>query len=525
MSEDLFEREREPPPLPLVARVDGRAAPSLPLIDRAQSADPLPAPVAGPPRLASALRPEFVRVAVAVGLTLYLVRALSPAHYGVFVLAGSIAGLAGFPVVDALGLGVGGLLSDHASTPDRVRHATALAFRVALPIAVVVGLAVAAAAGTIARAYGFPALAWPLRWAGLAIVAGCALRVLQTAAAGLRGGRVAGALVVGEAVLELVATVGFVVAGAGVSGAAAARPLAYAAAAAVGAALVFATGRRRGAGVRAERDPDLSVGALVRSTGGASAVGLVWTAVVPVQAILIGAISGAPAVGSLGAEVRLLTPIASISVIAALVYLRRAARGAPDSEAHRTLKWSIVASGLLVAPSIVWASPISAGLLGSGHPGSAAILRWLAVYAFIAAPTAVLSVIDSRAGGAGRWALVAVVLGYSELVGYAAIRAFGVTGAAITIDGFVLATLSLLLLASSTRSVFDRRAALLTVLRTVLAAAAMAAVLLAAGTERLSTVGWLAGAVGGIAAFGAVLLVAGEISLTGIGRRRATSPV
>jgi O-antigen/teichoic acid export membrane protein len=526
MGEDLFEREREPPPLPLVARVDAAAPPSLPLVDRARSADPVAAPVvAKPPRLAPAVRPELVRVAVAVGLTLYLVRALSPAHYGVFVLAGSIAGLAGFPVVDALGLGVARLLSDHGSSPDRVRQATALALRIALPIAVVVGLAVAVAAGTIARAYGFPALAWPLRWAGLAIIAGCALRALQMAAAGLRGGRVAGVLVVGEAVLELVATVGFVVAGAGVSGAAAARPLAYAAAAALGAALVFATGRRRGATVRAERDPDLSVGALVRSAGGASAVGLVWTAVVPVQAILIGAISGAPAVGSLGAEVRLLTPIASISVVAALVYVRRAVGGAPDSEARRTLKWSIVASGLLVAPCIVWASPISAGLLGSGHPGSAAILRWLAVYAFLAAPTAVLSVIDSRVGGAGRWALVAVVLGYAELVGYAAIRAFGVAGAAVTIDGFVLATLLLLLLASSTRSVFDRRAALLTAARTVLAAAAMAAVLLAAGTERLSTVGWLAGAVGGVAAFAAVLLVAGEISLTRIGRRRATSPV
>ncbi len=86
------------------------------------------------------------------------------------------------------------------------------------------------------------------------------------------------------------------------------------------------------------------------------------------------------------------------------------------------MKWSIVASGLLVAPSIVWASPISAGLLGPGYPGSAAILRWLAVYAFVAGPTAVLSVVDARAGGAARWALVVVVLGFSELVGYAAIR-------------------------------------------------------------------------------------------------------
>ena len=45
----------------------------------------------------------------------------------------------------------------------------------------------------------------------------------------------------------------------------------------------------------------------------------------------------------------------------------------------------------------------------------------------------------------------------------------------------------------------------------------MAAVLLAAGTERLSTVGWVAGTVGGVAAFAAVLLVAGEISLAGAG--------
>ena len=145
------------------------------------------------------------------------------------MLAGSIAGLVGYPVVEALGLGVALLLSDRPSSPERVRRATAVALRAALPIAVVLGLATAGTAGVIAQAYGFPALGWPLRWAGLAIIAACALRILQAAAAGLSRGRVAGALVVGEAVLELVTTVGFVVAGAGVSGAAAARPLSYAA--------------------------------------------------------------------------------------------------------------------------------------------------------------------------------------------------------------------------------------------------------------------------------------------------------
>jgi O-antigen/teichoic acid export membrane protein len=518
MSEDLFQGDREPPPF---FGDDEPAPPPLPLIGPRQRPGPdAAAVVAQRPQLARALPPEVVRVAVAVGLTLYLVRVLSPSHYGVFVLAGSIAGLAGYPVGEPLGLGVARLLSDAPFSSERARRATAVALRAALPIAVVLGLAVVAAAGAVAQAYGFPALGWPLRWAGLAIIAACALRILQAATVGLSGGRVAGALVIGEAGLELVATVGFVVAGAGVSGAAAARPVAYAVAAALGAGLVLATGRRRRARMRTGQDHDLDARELARSTGGASATGLVWAAVVPVQAILIGALSGAPAVGSLGAEVRLLTPIASISAAAALVYVRRAAAGVRDhrSEARRTLKWSIVASGLLVAPSIVWASPISAGLLGADHPGAAAILRWLAVYAFAAGPIAVLSVIDgSRVSGAAGSALVLVALGYSALVGYAAILTFGVVGGAMTVDGLALAVLAVHLLASSTQIVFDRRAALLTASRTALAAAAMAAVLLAAGTERLSTVGWLAGAVGGVAAFAAVLLVAGEISLAGIG--------
>ncbi len=118
----------------------------------------------------------------------------------------------------------------------------------------------------------------------------------------------------------------------------------------------------------------------------------------------------------------------------------------------------------------------------------------------------------------GRWALVIVALGYAEFVGKAAILTFGVAGAAMTVDGVALAALAVHLLASSTQAVFDRRAALFTALRTGLAAAAMAAVLLAAGTERLSTVGWLAGSIGGVAAFTAVLLVAGEISLSEIRR-------
>jgi hypothetical protein len=520
MREELFRRDREPPPpLPLVGSDDEPAVPSLPPTAERELPDlVITAVVAQPPRLARALRPELLRVAVAVGLTLYLVRTLSPSHYGVFVLAGSIAGLVGYPVVEALGLGVARVLSDRPSSPERVRRATAVVLRAVLPIAVVLGLATAAAAGVIAQAYGFPALGWPLRWAGLAIIAGCALRTLQAAGAGLSGGRVAGVLVIGEAVLELVTTVGLVIAGAGVSGAAAARPLSYAAVAGLGVWLVFATRRRRAPTTRARQDHELSPRAFARSAGRASMTGLAWAVVVPVQAILIGAHIGASAVGSFGAEVRLLTAVASISAAAALVCLWRASAGVQDtnSEALRTLKWSIVASGLLVAPSVVWASPISAGLLGPGHPGSAATLRWLAVYAFVAAPIAVMSVIDRPPrGGAGTWASVVVAAGYSALVGSVAILSFGVAGAAITVDGLALTAVAAQLQASSGQTVFDRRAALLTALRTVLAAGAMAAVLLAAGTGHVSTVGWVAGSVGGVAAFTAVLLVTGEISLGG----------
>jgi O-antigen/teichoic acid export membrane protein len=518
MGEESFRRDEPPSLLPLIVRDDEPVESSLPSTDEPELAGRVAgAAVAQSPRLARALRPELVRVAVAVGLTIYLVRVLSPSHYGVFVLAGSIAGLVGYPVVEALAPGVARLLSDRPPSPELVRRATAVALRAALPIAVVLGLATAAAAGLIAQAYGFPALGWPLRWAGLAIIAACALRILQAAAAGLSSGRVAAVLVISEAALELATTIGLVVAGAGVSGAAVARPLSYTAVALLGAGLVLATGRRRRATTRARQQRDLDARALWRSTSGASATGLVLAAVVPVQAILIGALSGAPAVGSFGAEVRLLTVIASISVAAAMVCVRRSADVRDDgSEARRTLKWSIVASGLLIAPSLVWASPISAGLLGSGHPGSAATLRWLAIYAFVAGPTAVLSVIDSSApAGPSRWVWIVLALGYSALLGSAVIVTFGIAGAAMTVDALALTALASQLRAGFGQGVFDRRAGLLTALRTVLAAAAMAAVLLAAGTEDISTVGWLAGSVGGVAAFTAVLLVTGEISLGG----------
>jgi hypothetical protein len=113
--------------------------------------------------------------------------------------------------------------------------------------------------------------------------------------------------------------------------------------------------------------------------------------------------------------------------------------------------------------------------------------------------------------------LVVLALGYSALVGNAAILKFGVAGAAITVDGLALVILFVHLLTNSSQTVFDRRAGLVTALRTVIAAAAMAAVLLAAGTDPVTTVGWLTGTVGGIAAFTAVLLVTGEISLGGNG--------
>src|ERR1700761_523048 len=99
MREELFHRDREPPPLQLVDPNHKPEPPSLPLTGEWALPEPDPAPaVAGPPRLAQALRPELVRVVVAVGLTVYLVRALSPSHYGVFVLAASIGALVGYPV-------------------------------------------------------------------------------------------------------------------------------------------------------------------------------------------------------------------------------------------------------------------------------------------------------------------------------------------------------------------------------------------------------------------------------------------
>jgi hypothetical protein len=71
MSDDRFGRNREPPPLAASARDDEPVPPPLPLIgEQGRPGRVAAAVVAQRPRLARALAPEVIRVAVAVGLTI-----------------------------------------------------------------------------------------------------------------------------------------------------------------------------------------------------------------------------------------------------------------------------------------------------------------------------------------------------------------------------------------------------------------------------------------------------------------------
>jgi O-antigen/teichoic acid export membrane protein len=163
---------------------------------------------------------------------------------------------------------------------------------------------------------------------------------------------------------------------------------------------------------------------------------------------------------------------------------------------------------------VVWARPIVDLLLGAGYPSSPAIMRVLAVQAFVSGPAALVTVAVTYLGEARRrvWIALGSLL-FGLAVTYVLIRAIGVLGAAIGDDIVFVIYVGAHFWICRQLVALDLRSLGWSVLRTVAAAAAMAAPLAVAGTEHLSLGGWIAGGVVGAGLYVATLLVTRELSV------------
>ena len=179
-----------------------------------------------------------------------------------------------------------------------------------------------------------------------------------------------------------------------------------------------------------------------------------------------------------------------------------------------SLRYLIVFQALLVAPVLVWAEPITHLLLGAGYGRSADVLRALTPYVYMSGLAALVAGAVNYLGEARRrvpYAIGDVVVGTALTV--AALPTIGLLGAAYIADVFSVVYVSFHIWIARKFIDLPLRPLYLAVVRGLLAAAAMAGVLLAFGTQHLSPIDWIAGGALGLAAFAAVIVATGEVTL------------
>jgi len=449
-------------------------------------------------------------------LTLYLVRALGASGYGVYALAVSVGALLLLPAGLGLPWAVGRFLADHRADTDQARAILIMGLKLQIPAAVVASVGLFAASGAVASGYGDPRLVWPLRWVALSLIGQALFGFLTSMAQSVRRVAVGLWMVVVESAVETSASITLVLAGAGAAGAALGKAIGYSVAATIG---VFLTLRLLGGARRRSLVPaPVGLRTLTSYAGAMFVVDLTWSAISQVDVLLIGALLSSAAVGSFSAVLRIMTVLGYLGLAVAGGIAPRLSLGAgsPDTRAFaEAARYLIIVQGLMIAPTVIWAAPIVGLLLGPGYRGSAEIMRVLSVAYFVGAPAALFSVAVTYLGEARR--RVAIMLGTLTLgliATYVLLRAVGLVGAAIADDIVSVVYVSAHVWICSRMITLDLRRLAWSSLRTLIAAGAMMLPMLAVGTSHLSVAGWIGGLCAGGTAYGAVLLLTRELSVT-----------
>jgi O-antigen/teichoic acid export membrane protein len=160
------------------------------------------------------------------GLTLFLARRLGAGGFGVFSLALGIAGLVLVPSDFGISTSAARFVAEHRS--ERARGAAVLAdgLRLKLLVSAAVAGLLCALAGPIAAAYGIHALEWPIRGVAIALF-GQSIMMMTSAFIAMARVRFQLWTALAESSVETTASIGLVLAGAGVTGAAFGRAIGF----------------------------------------------------------------------------------------------------------------------------------------------------------------------------------------------------------------------------------------------------------------------------------------------------------
>jgi PST family polysaccharide transporter len=449
-------------------------------------------------------------------LTVYLLRALGPREFGLFSLAASIGALLMLPSDFGITGSTARFIAERFGDPRAVAALMSDALRLKLIVSGVVSLALLVAASPVAHAYGEPSLTWPIRWMAIAVLFQSLVAFYRYAFLAMRDASVGLRIVVGEAAMETGASILLVVIAGGAAGAAAGRTVGYA----FGAFLAIGLTLRRLGAAAFARSSRLSDARrrLARYAGALFAIDLAFSASVQTAPLMIGGFLGVREVGLFQAPTRLIVLLQYPGVALANGISPRMAR----SEDHEpevglfttAMRYLLIIQALTVIPIVVWAEPIVHLVLGPGYDRSADILRILGPYIFTSGLAGPLAGALNYLGEARR----RVPIGIADLVLSATLTAaglatIGLNGAAWTADVVSAAYVAVHIWLLRRMVSLPLRPLLLTAVRALLAGAAMAAVLFAFGTHHLAVWEWIAGGLGGFAAFAAVILLSREVSI------------
>jgi O-antigen/teichoic acid export membrane protein len=450
------------------------------------------------------------------GLTLFLVRYLGPDDYGVYALAISVGGMFLLPMDFGLSRSAARFIAERREDATEVGAVLLSSIRLKAIGSGIGALALAALAGPISAAYGESDLEWPLRIVALAAFAQSFMLLFTTTFEALGINSLGFVIAFAESALEALSSLVLVLAGAGIAGAVGGRAIGYGAAAIFAAVLALRALRARRA---TRRDSELSLRRIATYAGALFVIDAAFAAFGYVDILLIGALLDPrdAAFFSAPAQVLVFAQYGGLALAAGVGPRLSSADGeGRDAESFQAgLRLLLLVQLLIVAPVVVWATPITNLLFGPDYGASADVLRALAPYAVLVGPAPMLALSINYLGEARRRIPLAVgAVALNAAIDAVLIPKIGVVAGAIGTDvAFLFFTIGHVVIARSLIDL-DLRFLGMTLLRTTLAAAAMSAVLLAFGTGSLSVAQAVAGSVLGLVAYAGVLLVSGEVSRT-----------
>lgn len=458
---------------------------------------------------------QVVTAALTGLLTLYLTRKLGPHSFGEFSLAIGVVGVLLVVADGGIAASAGRFLAERRRDPERVLAILGTTLTLKLIVALVVSVVLFVFAGALASAYGDAGLTWPFR--GVAIVLFTESIMVQYVTALVSVERISANLAIytAESIAETLASVALVAVGGGAGGAAFGRAIGYAVGAV--AAIVFAA-RVFGRRALIPRNPDRGfVGPIVRYAGVMLVVSGAWTLFSQIDVLLIGAIVGSAAVGIFSAPLRLCNLLHYPGLAVQNSVAPRLARGPgrePDVKAFEiALRGLVILQAAILAPVLVWASPIINLLLGSGYAPSAGVLRALAPFMFLQGVGPLISVGVNYLGESRlRIRITIAAFLIDLLLDIILIPQIGALGGAIaTSVAYAVYVPAHLLICRKLLGISLRPLAITTI-RALIASAGAAGVLSLFGTSGLTVSDWILGGLAATATFIGLILAIREVT-------------